>query len=293
MATTPSFHKAYGGDTLNVLVAASRLGSSTGYITRVGNDPLAPYLLESWRGEGIDVSQVKLVDGFNGLYFISLLPAGQREFTYYRRGSAASTMEPADLDPDYIGAASVLHVSGISQAISPSCRQTVLAAARIARERDVLVSYDPNLRLKLWPSLAEAQAALAELLPYTDIVLPSAPEETEALLEAASPQEAVERLWQAGVRTVAIKLGHEGCLVGSAGRLMTLPPFMPTDVVDTTGAGDAFDGAFLHGLASGLNASDAAGLAVIAAGLSLRGRGAIAGLPGREEVYGLFARSEP
>lgn len=288
IAQAISFHKAYGGDTLNTLVAAARLGSNTGFITRVGNDPFAPFLLESWRAEGIDVSHARLVEGFNGLYFISLLPGGEREFTYYRRGSAASTMTPSDLDPAYIGGARVLHVSGISQAISPSCRETVLAAVRLARERGVLVSYDPNLRRKLWPTLAEARAAMQEVLPFADIVLPSAPDEMAELMEVWSTEEGVEHLWAAGVRTVAVKLGEKGCLLGRDGRLIAIPPFVPEAVVDTTGAGDAFDGAFLHGLVSGLSPEEAARLAVVCAALNLRQRGAIGGLPHREEAYAVW-----
>ena len=285
IARADSFHKAYGGDTLNTLVAAARLGTGTGYLTRVGVDPFASFLLEGWRAEGIDVSHARLVEGFNGLYLISLLPGGEREFTYYRNGSAASTMTPADLDPSYIGGARVLHVSGISQAISPSCRETVLAAVRLAHERGVLVSYDPNLRRKLWPSLAEARAATQEVLPFADIVLPSAPEEMTELLEVRAPEEGVERLWAEGVGTVAAKLGEQGCLLGHDGHLVAIPPHVPGAVVDATGAGDAFDGAFLHGLVSGLSPEEAARLAVVCAALSLRKRGAIGGLPHRHEAY--------
>jgi 2-dehydro-3-deoxygluconokinase len=285
IAWAGSFHKAFGGDTLNTLVAAARLGAGTGFVTRVGDDPFAPFLLEAWRAEGIDVSHVRLVDGFNGVYFISLLPGGEREFTYYRHGSAASTMTPADLDSSYIGGARVLHVSGISQAISPSCRETVLAAVGLAREQGVLVSFDPNLRRKLWPSLAEARAAMQEVLPFADIVLPSAPEEMTELLEVRTSEEGVERLWAAGVGTVAVKLGEKGCLLGHERRLVTIPPHVPEAVVDATGAGDAFDGAFLHGLVSGLSPEEAARLAVVCAALSLRKRGAIGGLPYRDEAY--------
>ena len=94
IARAGSFRKAVGGDALNTLVAAARLGASTGFVTRVGDDPFAPFLLESWRAEGIDVSHARFVEGFNAVYFISLLPGGEREFTYYRSGSAASTMTP-------------------------------------------------------------------------------------------------------------------------------------------------------------------------------------------------------
>jgi 2-dehydro-3-deoxygluconokinase len=285
IARAGSFRKAVGGDALNTLVAAARLGASTGFVTRVGDDPFAPFLLESWRAEGIDVSHARLVEGFNALYFISLLPGGEREFTYYRHGSAASTMTPADLDPTYIGGARVLHVSGISQAISPSCREIVLAGVRLARERGVLVSYDPNLRRKLWPSLDDARSAVQEVLAYADIVLPSAPEEMTDLLDVGSAKEGIERLWAAGVSTVAVKLGERGCLLGCDGRVIAIPPFVPETVVDSTGAGDAFDGAFLHGVVCGLSPEEAARLAVVCAGLSLRSRGAIGGLPYREEAY--------
>ncbi len=93
------------------------------------------------------------------------------------------------------------------------------------------------------------------------------------------------RLRAAGVGTVAVKLGEKGCLLGHAGRLVAIPPFVPEAVVDATGAGDAFDGAFLHGLVSDLSSEEAARLAVVCAALSLRKRGAIGGLPYRDEAY--------
>jgi 2-dehydro-3-deoxygluconokinase len=106
----------------------------------------------------------------------------------------------------------VLHVSGISQAISPSSRATVLAAAQMARRHGVRVAFDPNLRLRLW-SLAEAQAALAELLPYIDIALPSAPEEAEALIGERDPERIAAYFLEAGVPLVAVKCGADGVLV--------------------------------------------------------------------------------
>ena len=150
METADTFQRSFAGDSLNILVAASRLGASTGYVTRVGDDPFASYLLGSWQAEGIDTSHAKMVEGFNAVHFVAQLPGGDREFVYYRKGSAASTMEPGDLDPEYIGSAKILHVSGIAQAISESARATTLNAARIARENGVAVSYDPNYRHQLW-----------------------------------------------------------------------------------------------------------------------------------------------
>ena len=285
LSTTPTFHKSLGGDTFNVLAMASRLGTSCGYITKVGDDPFATFLLESWQKEGVDTSHAKMVPGFNGIYFISLLPRGEREFTYYRRGSAASTLTPQDLDEEYIGAATILHFSAITQAISRSSRAAVLKAARMAKDQGVLVSYDPNLRPGLW-SLQEALQAFGEVMPFLDIVLPSAPEETEKLLGASSPRQAVEYLWDKGVKIVAIKAGHLGCIVGTEGSIEPFDSIAPRGVVDTTGAGDAFDGAFLHALVQGLSPFEAARWGVAAAGLQVGGRGAIASMPTRAEVEG-------
>lgn len=287
LAKASTFQKAFGGDTLNLLAAASRLGSRTGYITRVGKDPFAPFLLEAWQSEGIDTSRVKVVEGFNGIYFISVLPGGEREFTYYRTGSAASTLEPDDLDPPYIASAKILHLSGITQALSRSCRATALEAARLAKAHGVIVSYDPNFRPRLWP-VEEARQGLTELLPYLDIMLPSAPQETEQLLSTPSPKEAIEALWAKGVKTVVAKLGPQGCLVGVGGMVTPVPAYSTGVAVDSTGAGDAFNGAFLHGLLEGLSSVRAAALGAITAGLKLRGRGAIASLPSRDEVYRVF-----
>src|SRR3972149_3705804 len=102
LAESTRFAKSYGGDALNCLVAAARLGSRTGFITRVGADPFKDYLLGEWGREGIDLSQVKVIDGYNGIYFISLQQLGQREFFYYRQGSAASRLTPTDVKEDFI-----------------------------------------------------------------------------------------------------------------------------------------------------------------------------------------------
>ena len=287
LGTANTFHRSYGGDTLNTLVMASRLGTTNGYITRVGRDPFGPYLLDSWQNEGVDTSHAQIVEGFNGLYFIALLEKGQREFTYYRKGSAATTLRPEDVDPVYISEAKMLHLSGITQAISPSCRQATLRAAQLAHTHGVRVSYDPNLRLQLW-SLAEAKAAMEEVLPYVDIMLPSAPQETEQLAGARSPEEAISFLWSRGVDTVAVKMGESGCLVGANGEIKALEAVAPLGVVDTTGAGDAFNGVFLHGLLQGMTPHEAARLGTVASGLKVGARGAIAGMPTKQEIQAHF-----
>jgi 2-dehydro-3-deoxygluconokinase len=291
----------------------------------VGDDPFGASLRRAWQAEGIDVSHAPLAPGFNGIYFISLLPDGEREFTYYRAGSAASSLSPDDIDADYVAGARIVHASGISQAISSTCRAAVKRLFEVAKAAGVRVSYDPNFRAKLWarychPERSEgsppiegdsshrcamlrmtassspadlARAAADEVLPLVDILLPSAPEETGALWGLDSPQAVAEHFRDRGVGIVAVKCGTRGAFVAADGieGVAHVPAFTPdAPIVDTTGAGDAFNGAFLHGLCAGMSAADAARLGVITAILKSRGRGAVASLPRAEEVRAAFAR---
>lgn len=278
-----TLHRAYGGDTLNVLVAAARLGSTTGYITRVGNDPFAPFLLESWQREGINTSQVRVVEGQNGLYIIFSDEAGRRDFLYYRRGSAASTLSPQDLDEDYLAGARILHLSGITQAISESARHTALVAAQLAHRLGVAVSYDINFRPRLW-SAAQAREAFEELLPYLSICLPSVPGDSQPLFGLEDAVAVADYLRGRGIEIVAAKNGLVGAVVVGPQERASLPPWEPPRVVDTTGAGDAFAGGFLHGLVQGLSPVAAARLGIVTAGLKVGGRGAVTSLPQREQV---------
>ena len=291
METADTFQRSFAGDSLNILVAASRLGTSTGYVTRVGNDPFTSYLLNSWRAEGIDTSHAKMVEGFNAVHFVAQLPGGDREFVYYRKGSAPSTMEPDDLDPEYIGSSKILHLSGITQAISRSARATTLKAAQIASERGVAVSYDPNYRHQLW-SREDAREAMEQMLPYVTYFMPSAPADTDVLFGNSVPEDVIEEARSRGVRITAVKLGESGVVVGTSDSTVECPAYAPGGVVDTTGAGDAFNGGFLHGILSGMDVGDAATLGTVAAGLKVRGRGALTTMPTRDEVNEHFKRAK-
>ncbi len=287
LATTDTYTRTFAGDTMNMLVAASRLGAKTGYVTHVGNDPFQDFLTGAWRSEGIDLRCATPLDRPNGLYFISILPGGEREFTYYRAGSAASFLEPADIDPDYIGSAKVVYASGITQAISKSSRAAVLEAFRIAREHDVTTAFDTNLRLGLW-CLEEARAALDEIIPHVDILLPSAPEESASLFGTEDARAVIEPARERGVDMVAVKCGAEGAVLGLDDGIHEIPAYVPERVSDTSGAGDVFNGGLLYGLTHGMDAVESARLGTVMAGLKVRGRGATYSIPSREEAFGVY-----
>jgi 2-dehydro-3-deoxygluconokinase len=283
LSQAAQFSKAYGGDTLNTAVAAARLGSHTGFISKVGDDPFAPFLNEELQREGIDLSCCPTIPGTNGLYLIGLGENGEREFVCHRTGSAASTLTPDDLKPDYLRNARLLHSSGISQAISPSCRKAVYKAFELARAAGVRTSFDPNYRPRLW-SAKEAREALEEIIPLTDIFLPSAADEAQTILQLTEP--AAIHAWAEarGVQISILKQGNLGCVVASEGQLERVESLHKLRVVDTSAADDAFNGGFLHGLLQGLDLVEAARLGVATAGLKVERRGAVRSLPNRRRV---------
>ncbi len=291
IGTASRFHKSYAGDTCNAILMASRLGTSCGYVTRMGEDPFTDYLMGELAGLDVDTSRVKRVDGFNGVHFISLLPNSDREFIFYRKGSAASTMVPGDLDEQYIASAKVLHVSAILQATSPTARETVLEAAKMARRLGVTVSYDTNLRLNMWP-VEEARAALDDILPYVDVLFPSHPSETGALFGLDSVQAAIEFFIERGIDTVAVKCGEDGSWVATSDHVARVPAIAPRGVSDTTGAGDAFAAGVLHGIVHGWGPFEGARWGAASAGLKVGGRGAIGSQPSREAVEALVGSVE-
>ena len=261
----------YSGDTYNVLAMANRLGTSCGYVTRVSDDPFGDYLLEEWRKRGIDTTHARQVRAFNAVEFSSSEPVGEGSKVVYRKGAAASTMTPEDIDPAYVSNAKILHVSGISQGISQSCRETVMKAVEIAHESGVLVSYDTNLRVNLWESMAEARDAMDELLPYIDIVTPSFPHEPAALIDLHTEREVIDWFLERGVGTVGLKCGAEGAWVGTPREIVRIPGVAPRGLLHTSGAGDTFVGGLLHCIATGKGAVEGARWGVACAGLKVGG----------------------
>lgn len=284
-----TFKRSMAGDSFNILVSASRLGTSTGYITKIGQDPFGDHLIKTLESENIDTHHVMSAKegGFTAVHFVTINSEGDREFIYYRKGSAPTTMSPDELDESYIKQAKVMHCSGIAQAISESARDTVLQAAKIAKKNGVLVSYDPNYRHQLWTH-EEAKVAMKQLMPYVDIFLPSSPSDCVPLFNTTDPHVAINEVEAMGVTTTVVTLGKDGALVGSGATRIHVSPITEGNIIDTTGAGDSFKGTFIHGIIEGMSVHDSAILGSISAGITVTGRGAISAMPHREKVYSLF-----
>lgn len=279
----------HGGDTSNCAIAAARQGAPTGYLTSLGNDRFGDSFMDLWTAEGVDTSRVRRDPAAHtAIYFVDHAD-GQHHFSYMRAGSAASRMTPDTLPEDYIAGAKVLHVSGISQAISASACDTVFRAIEIARAAGVTVSYDTNLRLKLW-SLARARAITHAAMRQCHIALPGM--DDAVLLTGLDDPDAIADFYLAlGVDIVALTMGKAGTLVATPHRRERVP-VTPVAAIDATAAGDTFDGAFLAQWVRDSDPFAAARYANAAAALSTLGYGAVAPMPRRQAVLD-FLRAPP
>ncbi|WP_031515425.1 sugar kinase [Desulfofalx alkaliphila] len=277
------FIKQIGGAETNFAIGLSRLGHSAGWISRVGNDEFGRYIISFVRGEGVDTSQVKVdPQAPTGVYFKERHEFGESKVFYYRKGSAASRLTPKDLDEAYISGAKYLHITGITPALSDSCRQTVLKAIEIAKSNGVTVSFDPNIRLKLW-SVDKAVEVLMDLVSRSDIVLPGL-QEGQMLVGANKPEEIADKILQAGAKTVVIKLGEKGAYYASGGESAYVPGYPVQRVVDPIGAGDGFAAGFISGLLKGWDLTQSVKLANAVGARTTQVVGDVEGLPTLEEI---------
>jgi 2-dehydro-3-deoxygluconokinase len=279
--------QGFGGDSQNVAIAAARQGASAGYLTSVGQDWMGDAFLELWRSEGVDASRVsRHPTAPTGVSFVTHSAAGHK-FDYLRKNSAASLMEPATLAADYIAGAKFFHLSAIGQAISDSARQTCHAAVDAARAAGVKVSYDTNLRLRLW-DLDTARKTIHATIACCDVALPSL-DDSQQLTGLTAPEDIANFYLGLGAPLVALKMGADGALIASADSRIRIPPHR-VQAIDATGAGDTFDGAFLARLLAGDDVEAAARYANVAAALSTQGYGAVTPIPRKDEVMAAIKR---
>jgi 2-dehydro-3-deoxygluconokinase len=269
----------YGGDTFNTAVYLSRLGVPTAYMSALGADTFSQDMRAEWQADGLDTSLV-LTDGSRlpGLYAVRNDADGERHFYYWRERSAARqlfTLPGIEAAMERARSAQRLYLSGITLSLFSHAERAQLneiaAAVRAAQGQ---VIFDPNYRPNGWKDAAEARAAIRALAPFVSIVAPTFADEAALFGDAAPPQTVVRwRDW--GAEEVVIKLGAEGCLVCDASGTTAVPAIKVHPVIDTTGAGDAFNAGFLAARRAGQNPVQAARAANRVAAIVIQHRGAI------------------
>ncbi|MGI9333146.1 MAG: PfkB family carbohydrate kinase [Gammaproteobacteria bacterium] len=294
LVSAPGFVKAPGGAPANVAVGLARLGASSAFMGMVGDDPFGRFLAHTLEVEGVDVASLRFNQvARTALAFVSLRADGEREFMFYRHPSADMLYAPEDVDTDAVRGARCLHFGSISL-ITASSRAATWRALDEAQSCDCLVSYDPNLRLPLWPDAETAKARMLEGVRRAHVMKLS-DEELEFLTGSADVEGAARTLWHGAMRLIVVTQGAAGCTYVTSAHTGSVKGFA-VDAVDTTGAGDAFVAALLRALLGkderleeGLledetRLRDACRRANAAGALTATARGAIPALPRQGEL---------
>ena len=227
----------------NFAIAMTRLDWPAIWLSAVSRDQLGDLVVETIGAAGVDVSGVRRDPDHPTGVLVKLRDNGETHVVYYRRGSAASHFDPQWLEPALFETAALLHVNGVTCALSPSCAASVDRAVALANQHGVRVSLDLNLRLQLW-DVDRARTALMPLLPQVEIVLGT---EEELLALSGRPQldEALATIAARGPAVVVAKRGPHGAVALAAGKRRDHPGFVPPTVVDEVGAGDGFAAGFV------------------------------------------------
>ena len=279
-----------GGSESNVAIGLQRLGVQAVWCGRVGADPLGQLVAREIRAEAVDVRVT--VDDLapTGLMLKERRTPDLQRVSYYRSGSAGSRLSPADLDRGLIRNAGLLHVTGITPALSESAAAALIAAVAAARAACVPVSFDLNYRAGLW-SREAARTAYRDLIPLADIVFAGVDEAGIAVGAAPGPEELAGRLAELGPRQAVIKMGADGACALVDGTLHHQAA-VPVAVVDTVGAGDAFVAGYLAEFMAGAAPAARLYTAVCTGAFACLVPGDWEGFPRREELS-LLTSSEP
>jgi 2-dehydro-3-deoxygluconokinase len=279
------YERTIGGAESNVAIGLARLGHQVSWASRLGDDEFGLYIRNFIRGEGVDTSYVVFDrEHPTAVFFKERQYSQEPKVYYYRKGSAASHLQPEDVSEELIAKAKFLHVTGITPALSSSCREALYQAIGKARKHRVTIVFDPNIRLKLW-SQKEAAEVLMDIAGRCDIVLPGW-EEGQILTGEETPERIGERLLQNGAGAVVVKLGERGAYYATSSEREYVAGFPVEQIVDPIGAGDGFAAGFLSGLLRGRPYRDAVRLGNRIGAYALTVVGDVEGYPFWSQVAG-------
>lgn len=276
----------FAGAESNFAVALARLGVSVRWASRVGEDPVGDLIVQTLAAEGVDVRWVTRDAGASTGAFMKFRDRGKTRVQYFRRGSAASRLAPADVPDGAFDGVTVAHLTGITLALSDSARSLMYHVAERARSLNLQLTFDANYRPALWPNAIEARRAQERVLPLTAWYFCGL-DEARSLWGPGEPDELDARIRSAGAAGVVIRVGERGALVD--GELVAPPRLV--DVRDEVGAGDAFDAGFVFALLRGCRASVCARAGHVIAAYAITGTGDWETLPRLRDVQDALAEA--
>ncbi|KAH7854086.1 hypothetical protein Vadar_009949 [Vaccinium darrowii] len=297
LAEAPAFKKAPGGAPANVAVGIARLGGSSAFIGKVGEDEFGYMLADILKQNNVDNSGVRFdPSARTALAFVTLRADGEREFVFFRHPSADMLLREVELDRNLIKQARIFHYGSISLIEEP-CRSTHIAAMAAAKDSGCILSYDPNLRLPLWPSADAAREGIMSIWDQADVIKISEDEIT-FLTGGDDPYDdnvVMEKLFHPNLKLLLVTEGSDGCRYYTK-QFKGKVPGVKVKAIDTTGAGDAFVGGILNSLASDFYLHEdeerlrkALLFANACGALTVTEKGAIPALPTKEAVLQILA----
>jgi sugar/nucleoside kinase (ribokinase family) len=284
------FEKHSAGSEANIVIGLSRLGFKTAYITKLGTDEFSKFLISTLKSEDVNISWIKRVDGKNcGVFFVQRnypIPA-KSDVIYFRNDSAARFLSPDDIEESAIKNSRVLHISGITPALSKSCMEACFRAIELARKDKVQVSFDTNYRRKLWSNV-EARPVLTDMASKSNILFTDLDEVEILFGERLGVEEAIEKLIDLGPTTVVLKLGAAKGMVAKSNEGTARVDSIKVPVVDSIGAGDAVVVGFLGGILAKESLHKCLEMASCCSALVVMRRGDFENLPDKEYLEKLL-----
>ena len=279
--STGKLHKCAGGSAANLCVALAMLGHDSRFIGRVGDEPLGRFLIDNFRKEKVDISQLQIDEKVGtDLQFIAITRDGER--TMYGFRGANIYLSPDKINMGPVKSSRILHISGYAPLSDPQ-RKTTMKILKVARGAGALVSLDVGVL-----PATRATNRVCSILRYVDILF-LGERGASALVGTKKPEKAAKDLLKFGPKIVALKLGRKGCFILTEMERVRSPAF-PIKVVDTTGAGDAFDAGFLTGVIGEWGLKGAARFANAVGALSTTKVGSQSALPNGREVKRFLRR---
>jgi len=242
LSNATTFRRYLGGSPANIAVYVSKLGGASAVIAKTGIGAFGKFLKSELQRHGVVTDYLSMDHRTHTTVIFVSSTAATPDFEEFRSGDYL--LRPEEVSEEAIARTSVVHASTFALSREP-CRSAVIGAFRKAREMGKLVSLDPNYSRRVWPDYKEARKVIREAYRHVNVTKPSADDARRVFGPNRKPEEYVEMFHDLGAETVVFTMGKEGNLVSEGGRISTHVPTRPVEVVDATGAGDAFWAGFL------------------------------------------------
>ena len=281
LSSVSDFSLQIAGAESNTAVGVSRLGHTASWISAVGDDELGRFVVDKIKCEGVDTSLVKIDNKHRTGLMIKEIVEDKTTVYYYRENSALSNMSMDDIKTDSLLDSKIIHFTGITPVLSKSCRAAVLELMGWARENGKIISFDPNIRRKIWGD-TDYLPLLTEMLEFSDIALLGLSEARE-LYGIDDVREIAKNILEKGVSIVVIKDGANGAYCANREEFLFIPP-IKCNPVDSVGAGDGFNAGFLTAVLENKSLLEAGRMGAVVGAMATETVGDVNGYPTKEEM---------